>query len=97
MEIKVLENGVRLGHYEPGNGTSYRVIAVPGDFGEQQSLGYVEGQGWVVISCMGNRRAYLFQEGDYLSDDYISEKLGGYDGDYPFFGDLVRAIIERES
>ncbi len=97
IEIRNLSEHVRLGHYEPGNGTSYRVIAIRGNFGEQQSLGYVEGEGWVVVSCMGHRQAYLFRgmEGDYLSDDYIQEKLGGSAGDYPYFGDLVRAIIGR--
>ncbi len=96
IEIRNLSEHVRLGHYEPGNGTSYRVIAIRGNFGEQQSLGYVEGDGWVVVSCMGHRQAYLFKEGGYLDDYYIQEKLGGFPGDYPHFGDLVRAIISRE-
>ena len=29
MQIKKLDNGIRIGEYEPGNGTRYVAIAVP--------------------------------------------------------------------
>lgn len=89
------KNGVRIGIYEPGNGTRYTAIAVPIEPDTPLgALGYVE-QGWLVVS--GNTaRAYLFQKSGYLLDYYIQENLGGHRGDYPYMGDLIRALIERE-
>ena len=85
----------RIGEYEPGNGTRYTAVAVPWRAGSTQvmgSMGFVT-KGWLVVS--GNSaRAYLFQEGGYLVDDTIQEHLGGYDGDYPYFGDLIRALTD---
>lgn len=84
----------RIGVYEPGNGTSYKVIAVPWHHaGYMHALGRVS-VGWLVINC-NNGSAYLFQNGSLLVDDYIQEKLGGYKGDYPYLGDLIRKILER--
>lgn len=92
--IREARGGVRLGHYEPGNGTSYRAIAVPwADEEYQQALGTVS-DGWLVVSC-NSARAYLFQRGGFLLDEYIADHLGGGSGDYPHFGDLVRALLER--
>jgi len=86
---------IRIGEYEPGNGTCYKVIAVPWHYaGCMNALGRVTG-GWLVVNC-NNRKAYLFQKEPYLIDSYIREKLGGFHDDYPFLGDLVRKILERE-
>ena len=85
-----------IGEYEPGNGTRYTAIAVPWRATPDQvmgSLGFVS-DGWLVVS--GNSgRAYLFQRGGYLVDNTIQEHLGGFDGDYPYFGDLVRRLLNR--
>jgi len=52
--------------------------------------------GWLVVS--GNSgQAYLFQKDGYLVDDYIQEQLGGRNDDYPYFGDLIRSLIMRDS
>ena len=94
-EILIKEsNGIRTGHYEPGNGTSYRAIAVHWQNEEyQQMLGRVS-DGWLVVSC-NTGKAYLFQANGFLVDDYIWGHLGGLPSDYPHFGDLVRKLIER--
>ncbi len=94
INIKRHDNGVHTGHYEPGNATSYRAIAVPWHNAEyQQFLGSVS-DGWLVVSC-NTGRAYLFQEKGILLDEYIQEHLGGYRSDYPHFGDLIRTLIGR--
>ena len=88
----------RIGEYEPGNGTRYTAVAVPWHAAPTQvmgALGYVT-SGWLVVS--GNSaRAYLFQEGGFLLDVAIQQHLGGYEGDYPYFGDLIRALTHREA
>jgi len=82
------------GHYEPGNGTSYRAIAVRWRDAEyQQHLGTIS-DGWLVVSC-NTGRAYLFQAHEPLADNYIREHLGGLPGDYPHFGNLIRRLINR--
>lgn len=92
--IKEMPDGIRTGHYEPGNGTSYRAIAVRWRNAEyQQALGLVE-DGWLVVSC-NTGQAHLFQREGALLDEYIQKHLGSGLGDYPHFGDLVRALIGR--
>ena len=85
-----------IGEYEPGNGTRYTAVAVPWRATPSKTmgkLGFVS-DGWLVVS--GNSaRAYLFQRAGPLTDDYIRKHLGGYPGDYPYFGDLVRRLINR--
>ena len=94
MKIEESINSTRIGTYEPGNGTRYQVIAVPWRYeGCLGALGYVA-NGWLVVNCL-NGLAYLFQKSAYLIDDYIQEKLGGFEGDYPYLGDLVREVLER--
>ncbi len=87
--------GGRIGEYEPGNGTRYTAVAVRWRFdGLMGRMGCVE-DGWLVVS--GNSgKAYLFQHSGTLLDEYIQKHLGGFAGDYPFFGDLVRKLVERE-
>ena len=41
-----------------------------------------------------NGLSYLFQKEGYLDDSYIKEKLGGFEGDYPYLGDLVRFVLK---
>lgn len=92
-----LSGDTRIGEYEPGNGTRYTAVAVRWRATPYQvmgAMGFVS-DGWLVVS--GNSaKAYLFQQGGYLVDYTIQEHLGGYDGDYPYFGDLVRELIGRE-
>ena len=85
-----------IGEYEPGNGTRYTAVAVPWNGGDMLLMGAlgVVSNGWLVIS--GNSgQAYLFQNYGSLTNEYIQEKLGGYGGDYPYFGDLIRQLVER--
>lgn len=95
--ITITENeaGVRVGEYEPGNGTNYKAIAVPWGPEERSmnALGWIR-TGWLVVSC-NNALAYLLQEHGYLADDYVRDKLGGVRDDYPYMGDLIRALIDR--
>ncbi|MEE9519418.1 MAG: hypothetical protein V3V93_04045 [bacterium] len=80
--------------YEPGNGTAYSAVAMRYRLGSCGGLGSVD-DGWVVVSGL-TCKAYLFQkDGGPLVDEYIKEKFGGLDGDYPFFGDLVRTLVDR--
>jgi len=93
MQIKELDNGIRIGEYEPGNGTRYVAIAVPWHYdGSMNCLGRVA-DGWLVVNCM-NGLSYLFQKEGYLDDSYIKEKLGGFEGDYPYLGDVVRFVLK---
>jgi len=91
-----LRGNMYIGEYEPGNGTRYTAIAIPWQADPSQvmgALGFVS-DGWLVVS--GNSAcAYLFQRDGYLVDNHIQDHLGGYDGDYPYFGDLVRALVSR--
>ena len=87
-----------IGEYEPGNGTRYTALAIPWKAQESQvmgALGFVS-DGWLIVS--GNSgMAYLLQKGGYLLDEYVQKHLGGYRGDYPYFGDLIRSMIKRET
>ena len=95
MEISITEQGnMRIGEYEPGNGIRYTAVAIPWHTDGPVMLGGLGAvtDGWLVIS--GNTaRAQMFQENGYLADCYIQEKLGGFDGDYPFMGDLIRVLV----
>lgn len=97
IQITVVGNRY-IGEYEPGNGTRYTAIAYPWTADSYLMLGALGTvtDGWLVIS--GNSgRAALFQKYGTLVDDYIQEKLGGGDGDYPYFGDLIRALVKRSN
>ena len=86
-----------IGEYEPGNGTRYTAVAIPWKARNDQVMGVMGfvSDGWLVVS--GNSgRAYLFQKDGYLVDYHIQEHLGGYAGDYPYFGDLIRSMITRD-
>ena len=85
----------RFAEYQPGNGTHYRAIAIPWHGSVYcGALGRIS-EGWLVINC-NTRLAYLFGKDGLLVDRYIQEKLGGMDGDYPYFGDLVRILTDRQ-
>lgn len=87
---------MRIGEYEPGNGTSYKAIAIKFPFDSSfNALGSISLGGWLVVNC-NTQLAYLFKEKGYLHDSYIQEKLGGLRGDYPWFGDLIRKLLGRE-
>ncbi len=91
--ITQLPNGVKVGEYEPGNSTNYKAIAVPWSLHKSMNwLGTIR-EGWLIVSCMASQRAYLFPYPAYLPDFLIQEHLGGSDGDYPHFGDLVRKLV----
>ena len=90
------EGSYRIGEYEPGNGTRYTAVAIPWTNHPDLMMGALGAvtNGWLVTS--GNSsRSYLFQQHGNLLDKYIQEKLGGYGGDYPYFGDLIRQLIAR--
>lgn len=100
IEVTTIEGveEIRIGFYEPGNETSYKAIAVPFHYDDDRhlnALGRIS-VGWLVINC-NTRLAYLFRRRGLLHDDYIMEKLGGTKEDYPYFGDLVRRLIDREA
>jgi len=97
IRITELNEHILVGEYEPGNGTNYKAIAVrwPSD-ASFNYLGSIYSEGWLVVNC-NTRLAYLFQEQGVLVDKYIRETLGGTEEDYPYFGDLVRKLISRES
>ncbi len=98
ITVRMLDTNarIRMGHYGPGNGTSYKAIAISWDFpGSFQGLGSISPGGWLVVNCL-NCRAYLFQRDGFLVDSYIQEKLGLSQGDYPYFGDLIRELLGRD-
>lgn len=96
-EIKITyDKQIRIGEYEPGNGTRYTTVAIPWHDHESLIMGCLGtvSNGWLVVS--GNTgKAYLFQREGFLLDTYIQEHLGGSFGDYPHFGDLVRKLVDR--
>lgn len=99
MEIIITRQGdMVIGEFEPGNGTRYTAIAVPWAAHSDLMMGALGAlaNGWLVTS--GNTaRSYLFQKEGALTDRYIQERLGGGPPDYPFFGDLIRQMLQRPS
>jgi len=94
LMIRTFDDGGRLGRYIPGNGTEYWAAALPWKSRENVgALGSVD-DGWLVVSGLTKKAALMAKEG-YVVDSYVQEKLGGLDGDYPFFGILVRALVRR--
>ena len=94
-DILITEQGTtRIGEYEPGNGTRYTAVAVPWTNGYHLSMGAlgVIDEGYLVVS--GNTaRAYLLRPGNHFVDDYLQKHFGGLVGDYPYMGDLIRALV----
>ena len=96
-----VQGSTRIGEYSPGNGTRYTAIAVA--FSQENVpdtipmgvMGMVA-DGWLVAYGLTGR-AHLFQKGGYLSDGYLSEKLGVREGDLPWAGNLIRTLIGREN
>lgn len=86
---------MRIGEYEPGNGTSYKAIVVKFPFNSSFNVMGRVSDGWLVVNC-NTARSHLFQPEGLLMDRYIREKLGGGPSDYPAFGDLVRKLVYRE-
>ena len=84
-----------IGEYEPGNGTRYTAVAARWQHDVVMGVMGRVSDGWLVVS--GNTgKAYLFQHKGMLTDEYIQEHLGGFSGDYPYFGDLIRKLVDRE-
>lgn len=97
LSITNLQDNVYLGEWNPGNGTNYKVIAIRWMSDKNfNCLGAIDPMGWLVVNC-NNSFSHLFQGSGYLLDSYIREKLGGNSEDYPYFGDLVRKLINREN
>lgn len=95
ITLSVIPYNILIGECEPGNGINYKAIAVKWTSGENFNvLGAIHAPGWLVINC-NTRLSHLFQSKGPLVDDYIKGKLGGKKEDYPYFGDLVRALISR--
>jgi len=75
--------------YEPGNGTSYQIVAFPWPGGDFQALGNIGPGGWLVI-CGLTGRSYLFRGEGFLHRDYIMEKFGlSFRAD----GDLLARLV----
>jgi len=93
-DIQITVKGdLRIGEYEPGNGTRYTAIAVAYSHDQPMGVMGMVADGWLV--AYGNGRAHLFQRGGYLADSYLSEKLGVREGDLPWAADLIRELIGR--
>ena len=64
--------------HQPGDGTRYEILAI--DLGDRAvhlgRLGYVSDGAIAIICGMGDGRAYLFHQGDDVSEFYIKEKFG---------------------
>lgn len=87
---------IRVGEYNPENGTNYKAVAISWPSEEDfNALGSIDAPGWLVINC-NTKLSHLFRAKGLLTNSYIKEKLGGSKGDYPYFGDLVRKLIFRE-
>ena len=91
-----VQGDLRIGEYEPGNGTRYTAIAVP--FSHEKPMGGmgIVSDGWLVAYGLTGR-AHLFQGAGYLADGYLFEKLGVRPGDLPWAGDLIRELIGRDN
>ena len=92
-DIKITVQGdLRIGEYEPGNGTRYTAIAVPFSHEKPMNGMGIVSDGWLVAYGISGR-ASLFQPDGYLSDSYLAEKLGVRPGDEPFAGNLIRELL----
>lgn len=94
MDIQRHKN-IIIGHWEPGNGTSYKAIAVRWQIGGyMQALGNVS-NGWLVVNCLTGR-AYLLQDKvGYLHPEYVEEKFGGRLADAEKMAELISAMLDR--
>ena len=90
-----VQGDLRIGEYEPGNGTRYTAIAVPFSHEKPMNGMGIVSDGWLVAYGISGR-ASLFQADGYLSDSYLSEKLDIRAGDLPWAADLIRELIGRE-
>ena len=89
------ETDYRVGEWEPGNGTRYTAVAIRWVTPILMNrMGYVE-DGWLVV-CGLTGKAHLLQARGYLADHYLAEHFGILPGDFPWAGDLIRALVDRE-
>jgi hypothetical protein len=91
-----VQGDLRIGEYEPGNGTRYTAVAVPFSHEKPMNGMGVVSDGWLVAYGLTGR-AHLFQSDGYLADSYLMEKLYVRPGDLPWAGDLIRELIGREN
>ncbi len=89
------EEHYRVGEWNPGNGTRYTAVAIPWTTAIQMNrMGYIE-TGWLVVYGSGN--AHLLQPAGHLADHYLAEHFDILPGDFPWAGDLIRALVERDT
>ncbi len=96
-EIRITPNGeMKIGEYEPGNGTRYTLIAMPWDSGPtgvMGELGYVS-TGWLVV-CGNTGRSHLLQADGFLADRYVEQHFGGHGEDVGYTAELICALTGR--
>lgn len=96
MELTIHHHGAnyRVGEWEPGNGTRYTAVAIPWSTPISMGhMGFVK-EGWLVV--YGSGKAHLLQKVGYLADPYLAEHFGILPGDFPWAGDLIRALVDRD-
>ncbi len=94
--VVTYRDGYIEGFYEPGNSTRYTAVAIPTN-GHLQvgSLGLVT-DGWIVVSGMANRQAYLLSKHPYLlHPDYIEDKFDLHGQDAEMFTILLKAMLKE--
>ena len=91
-----VQGDLRIGEYEPGNGTRYTAVAVPFSHENPMNGMGIVSDGWLVAYGISGR-AHLFQSDGYLADSYLMEKLDVRPGDLPWATDLIRELIGREN
>ncbi len=95
MELTIYhEANYRVGEWEPGNGTRYTAVAIPWTSPMLMgTMGFVE-EGWLVV--YGSGKAYLLQPAGILTDQYLAKHFDIRPADFPWAGDLIRALVDRE-
>ena len=95
-DIQITVKGdLRIGEYEPGNGTRYTAVAVAYSHDQPMGIMGMVADGWLVAYGISGR-ASLFQPDGYLADAYLAEKLGIRSCDLPWAADLIRELIGRD-
>jgi hypothetical protein len=96
----MMRNGCLFVRYEPGNGTSYRVIVsppartnrVPGITSDSCMVTLLWGIGPAVSAFFRSGEAH-----GYLAVDYVREKLNLNEADGAVVTELVAALLERDA
>ncbi len=88
---------IRKVTFSPGNGTCYRVVALPvTGLGEMGAMGQCE-PCWIVV--LGNNgRAYLLSTtGDFIAVRYVEEKFSVHGDDAHAVAACIAQLLERET